>query len=206
MIRKKNKFFTLIFSAFFGAGQMYMGFMKQGISIMTLTAIILAFGNFTGIGTIFFSLPVLWFYSFFDVINKMTMPDHIFQTLEDHYIFLSSNDNIELKSLVARYEKAIAIFLILLGVSALGENILDLIAEQASMAGYYELSEFVYSLRWNGTRILFSILIIIVGAKMIIGKKKELDMEDIEYSGPVNNRQLMTDNMTDNKENTDENA
>ncbi len=232
MTRKKNKFFTFIFAALFGAGQMYMGFMKQGISIMIAAAVIMAAGSWTGIGTLFFVLPVLWFYSFFDAINKMTMPDRIFQTLEDQYIFLSSNDNVQLKYLAAKYEKAIAIFLILIGGSVLGENILDFIAEQASLAGNMALEQFADFLRWKGSRILFSIVIIVIGVKMIIGKKKELDQEENHPAGrkcesekAVNSEILLnrneftqdfpavpantTDNpilITDVKENPDENA
>ncbi len=182
MTRKRSKFFTFIFSILFGAGQMYMGFMKQGISIMTVTAVIIAFGSWTGIGMVYFVLPVLWFYSFFDSINKMTMPDSVFQTLEDHYIFLPSRDNAQLKFLIRKYERAIAIILILIGGSVLLENLLDFIAEQASRADYTELARFINSLRWNGSRILFSLIIIIIGIKMILGKKKELDLEEKELT------------------------
>ena len=34
--KKKNKFFTFCFSLFPGAGEMYMGFMKAGVSLMLL--------------------------------------------------------------------------------------------------------------------------------------------------------------------------
>jgi hypothetical protein len=178
MIRKKNSFFTFIFSTMFGAGHMYMGFMKQGISIMTAAAIIIAAGSWVRIGTVFFALPVLWFYSFFDAINKMTMPERIFQTLEDHYMFIPSGDNVQLKNLITKYEKAIAVILILIGGSILGENILDFIAEQASIADNTGLADFISSLRWNGSRLLFAVVIIVIGVKMIIGKKNELDMEE----------------------------
>ncbi|QHQ62634.1 hypothetical protein Ana3638_19155 [Anaerocolumna sedimenticola] len=185
MTRKKNKFFTFVFSTMFGAGQMYMGFMKQGVSIMALTAILIALGSWTGIGTIFLTLPVLWFYSFFDSINKMTLPDRIFETLEDNYIFLPKQEGIQLKSLIVKYEKAIAITLILLGGIVLCENILDFIAEQASRLNYEGLADFIYSLRWNGSKVLFSIIIILIGFKMIIGKKKELDREEPELVSDI---------------------
>ncbi len=174
MISKKNKFFTFIFSTMFGAGQMYMGFMKQGISIMTTAFLILALGILLGIPLIYFALPVLWFYSFFDAINKMSISDSVFQTLEDHYLFLPQQDNELIKKLIGKYEKAIAIILILIGVAVLGDNILDFIAEQASS----DLYDFINSLRRNGSRIIFAVVIILIGVKMILGKKKELDMEE----------------------------
>ena len=164
----------------FGAGQMYMGFMKQGISIMTLTVLIIALGSWTGIGTIYLTLPVIWFYSFFDSINKMSMPGREFETLEDNYIFLPKQEGVQLKSLISKYEKAIAITLILLGGIVLFENSLDFIADWATNMDYDELEDIVYSLRWNGSKVLFSIIIILIGVKMILGKKKELDREEPE--------------------------
>ena len=37
MTRKKNGFLTLCFSLVPGAGEMYMGFMKQGVSTVSYT-------------------------------------------------------------------------------------------------------------------------------------------------------------------------
>lgn len=36
MIKKKNAILTFIFSMLPGAGEMYMGFMKQGVSLMSM--------------------------------------------------------------------------------------------------------------------------------------------------------------------------
>ena len=44
MIRKKSKGWTFIFSLLPGAGEMYMGFMKQGLSLMTIFATLCAVG------------------------------------------------------------------------------------------------------------------------------------------------------------------
>ena len=38
MARQKNKILMFLFSLIPGAGQMYMGFMKQGLSLMTIFA------------------------------------------------------------------------------------------------------------------------------------------------------------------------
>ena len=63
--QKKNKFFTFIFSLIPGAAQMYMGFMKQGLSLMALMAVSIVGVTY---GLEFFFVPVMalvWFYSFF---------------------------------------------------------------------------------------------------------------------------------------------
>lgn len=178
MIRKKNKFFTFVFATLFGAGQMYMGFMRQGVSLMIAAMAIIAIGSWSGIGVLFLSLPVLWFYAFFDAINKMTMPNSAFEKLEDQYIFLANMDFKQLKSLISKYEKGIAIILILIGGSVLGEYMLDSIANLASRTGMPGLADFASGLRWNGSRLLFSFAIIVIGIRMIMGKKKELELEE----------------------------
>ncbi len=178
MTRKKNKFFTFVFATVFGAGQMYMGFMKQGLSIMTATVAIIAFGGWSGIGIVFLALPVLWFYAFFDAMNKMTMPDDVFEKLEDQYIFLPNADYKQLKSLIIKYEKGIAIIFILIGGSVLGEYMLESIADMAAVTGLPRLADFASRLRWNGSRLLFSFVIIVIGIRMIMGKKKALELEE----------------------------
>lgn len=79
---QKNKWFTLAFSLFFGAGQMYLGYMKRGLFLMLLLAAII----FTKwiFHTSFFSLliPILWAYSFFDAFHlshsQNNSPTHSF--------------------------------------------------------------------------------------------------------------------------------
>lgn len=84
---KKNSFFTFIFSFVPGAGHMYLGLMKKGTSIMTLFSGIIFIGGFFGLEFMFFMLPVIWFYSFFDAINYNNMPIERKALIEDK-IFL----------------------------------------------------------------------------------------------------------------------
>lgn len=67
MTKQKHGFLLFLASLIPGAGEMYMGFRKQGVSIMLLFWGVLAFGSITGIGWLIFFLPILWLYSFFNV-------------------------------------------------------------------------------------------------------------------------------------------
>lgn len=87
MIRQKGKFLTFCFSMVPGAGHMYLGFMKQGLSLMTLFMAMAAVTIWTEMGAAMLFLPIVWFYSFFDVINKNAMDPEDFYMLEDHYIW-----------------------------------------------------------------------------------------------------------------------
>jgi hypothetical protein len=166
----------------FGAGQMYMGFMKQGISIKTATVVVIFTGSWLNIGPIMFALPVLWFYSFFDSINKMSMPDEKFQELEDNYLFLQKTDNVQIKKVFMKYDNIIAAVLIIVGVSILGDNFLDYIANLLFQMGYPQIYDLLMRLSWNTPRLLFAIVIIAIGIKMIRGKKRELELEVLQIS------------------------
>ena len=87
----KNKFWTVFWSFIPGAGQMYHGLMKRGISLMALFAGVIAVAAFTYLAALTFLLPVIWFYSFFDTLNRihMTLPE--LQALPDEYLFLSGD-------------------------------------------------------------------------------------------------------------------
>ena len=61
MTNRKSKFLTVIFSCIPGAGQMFMGFMKLGVSLMGLFFLIFVAANLTGLGFLLYLAPVLWF-------------------------------------------------------------------------------------------------------------------------------------------------
>jgi hypothetical protein len=174
MIKKKSKFFTFIFSMMFGAGQMYMGFMKEGISIMTAAAIVIFTGTWLNIGPVLFILPVLWCYGFFDAMNKRSMPDEAFHALEDHYLFIENYDGKQISKLASKHTNSIAALLIIVGISILGQNFLTYILNIVDTSFGQRFYSFVNSLRWDLPRLIFSGIIIYIGVKMILGKKKEL--------------------------------
>ena len=64
MQKQKRGFWLFIFSLIPGAGEMYMGFKKQGISIMFLFWGVFAIGACTGMDWLVFLILIIWFYSF----------------------------------------------------------------------------------------------------------------------------------------------
>ncbi len=87
MTKKRNGFLAFCFSLIPGAGEMYMGFMKQGVSIMAVFWMLIFLAAFLNIGPVLFILPILWCYSFFNVHNIRGMSDEEFYALEDDYLF-----------------------------------------------------------------------------------------------------------------------
>ena len=60
MIKKRNPFLLFLASLIPGAGEMYLGFFRQGLSIMTVCAVVFAIGNLT-LPQLIFLVPVIWF-------------------------------------------------------------------------------------------------------------------------------------------------
>lgn len=111
MTQQKGKILTFCFSLIPGAGQMYLGFMKQGISLMTLFAAFCAAAFWMQFGAVLLFAPVIWFYSFFDAINKNSLDPSEFYALEDHYIW--GDGFLELgQSLPGSGKKAAAVLLL----------------------------------------------------------------------------------------------
>mgnify|MGYP000567912327 CR=1 FL=1 len=89
MKKQKHGFWVFIFSLIPGAGEMYMGFKKQGLSIMLLFWGSIALASITGLGWLAMFLPVIWFYSFFNVHNLKSLPDRKSTRLNSSHITIS---------------------------------------------------------------------------------------------------------------------
>ena len=78
MKRKRGKFMTFILSCIPGAGQMYLGFFKEGVSLMLLFIGVLVLSSWLYVDVLGLLAIVVWFYAFFDAVNKNSMPDEEF--------------------------------------------------------------------------------------------------------------------------------
>ena len=102
----KNKFGTVFWSLIPGAGQMYHGLMKRGISLMLLFMGVIAVAALTYLAPLIFLLPVIWFYSFFDTINRINMPLWELHALPDEYVFLPEDTCVKMgKNTAGRFSK-----------------------------------------------------------------------------------------------------
>ena len=163
---------------------MYMGFMKMGITLMGLFFGLFIIGGFFGQSIFVLADIVVWFYAFFHAHNLRAMDDEEFYALEDDYLFHLDGSGKELwnKMGESRYRKLAAVVLILIGVSILWNNLLDLL--------WYLLPDFlediVYTISYRIPQTVLGIAIIVAGVWMIRGKKKELldgDEKEEEANG-----------------------
>lgn len=119
IMRQKNKFFTLICSLVPGAGELYMGFKKQGVSTMAVCCAVIALADATGIRQICLVLPIVWAYSFFNVHHLKSMPEEEFAIQKDEYIMNLDYVLEHKRELLKKYRAVIALVLIITGISVI---------------------------------------------------------------------------------------
>lgn len=164
---KKNIFFTFCFSFIPGAGQMYQGYMKKGISLMLLFALVVGLMAMVPIPLFSIPLPVIFAYSFFDtysIRNKIgTEKEEI-----DNYIWENTDFDKILKKLdVKKKNTALGIVLIVIGAYILLNTVLYNLAVRFDI---YIISNLIDSITEYLVPIIISGLCIAIGVKFI-GKR-----------------------------------
>lgn len=174
MTKQKRGFWLFIFSLLPGAGELYMGFRKMGLSIMILFFGTIACASMLNINALIFLLPIIWFYSFFNVHNIKCLSDEEFMSLEDDYIFHIEALVEDNKSLVKKYRSTLAFLLIIFGISGLWNVLTFWLAGLIPETIYAYIQDFGYQL----PSLVISILLIVIGIKLIKGKREELDKNE----------------------------
>ena len=87
MIMQKKGFLLFLCSLIPGAGELYMGFKKRGVSMMAIFWGIVALTCVSGLEWFALALPVVWAYSFFQVHNLKSLPEEVFYLQKDEYAF-----------------------------------------------------------------------------------------------------------------------
>ena len=170
MTKKKSGFLTFCFSLVPGAGEMYMGFMRQGVSIMALFWLLIFLAAFLSIGPVLFILPILWCYSFFNVHNIRGLSDEEFYAIEDDYLF-----HIDRVLPQGRWSKnnLFAVALIIIGIVILWSNLTNYMRWMFPSDIYWTIVDVV-------PQLTIAVLLIWGGLNLIRGKKKELDDKLLE--------------------------
>lgn len=171
MKKQRNKFFTFCLAFMPGAAQMFLGFIKYGLSIMILFFAIIAFSDFTRIYQFNYILPIIWFFSFFDAINRRWCSPETFNSLEDDYLFKSSNLSSVNKLFHNKGKLILGIAVIVVGLSIFYRTFVDNIL--------YRFNSHFAGILYNTLNalipIIIAVLIILFGVYLIIGKKKGND-------------------------------
>lgn len=174
MKQKKSKFFTFIFSFIPGAAEMYMGFMKSGISIMAVFALSIMIPSILRISDVFILIAMLvWFYSFFHARNLAACSNEQLQSLPDELIWESFTNGRQIHIPNPTLRKWGAWILIVFGVVLLWENFTSIIYRLIPDSMW----DYVAPLVDRIPQVAVAVLIIMIGVRMIMGKKEEINGE-----------------------------
>lgn len=174
MLKQRSKGATVLCALLPGAGHMFMGFMKRGVSFMGLFFLILFLSSWLGIGPLMYLLPVLWFYAFFECINMAWASAEEFSLLQDGYLFQSGNLPMINSVPSRRWAFYGGILLVFLGIYLLFSKIASEFYNCMTDYAVRVLSSVVSLF----PQIFFGIVIILIGIRLIVGKKKELENRD----------------------------
>ncbi|MDS0527445.1 hypothetical protein NNC19_17280 [Clostridium sp. SHJSY1] len=169
MTKKKSRFLTFICSLLPGAGHMYIGFMKTGVSFMAAFFFIIFLSSFLKINELIYIVPLIWFYSFFDCNNKANLNDEDRLVTEDKYLFsLEKLPKIDNK-MSGKSGVTIGIILLLLGVYLVFNNIIEVLRPYMDW-GFYSILRNLFR---QVPQVIVGVVIVVIGIKLIQGKNKE---------------------------------
>lgn len=173
MSNQKNRFWTFCLSLVPGAGEMYFGMYRCGVSLMLTFALLLVLPIALNIGELALLDVVLWFYSFLHTHNLRSMPPEAFMCLEDRYFWerlMPWGDAVTIKW-DRKLRRGLAIVLILMGSYLVLQNLYFI------LSGLFPWVDGLLSALWSLPRLAVGVLIIALGLWLISGKKRELEQE-----------------------------
>ena len=173
-----NKFLLFMFSLIPGAGHMYIGLMKRGLSLMAaFFACIAATALFRGVFSTLFALmiPIAWFASFFDFWRYPRMNEEERQAnMNDDFIFPGKRNFDLLNSSTMRKVRIVAgIVLIFAGLQSLYYSFFH------QFIWNFITSDRLRELLWNIPSLFGAVAIIVVGLLLIFWKARQIKKEEV---------------------------
>ena len=185
MTKKKGKLMTFCWSLIPGAGEMYLGFFKQGVSLMMIFAALLGVSGFLRLGFLTCLAPNVWLYRFYHTTNLNSLSDEEFYSIEDDYLIPWNEFGLN-RFTIQKYRRLLSACLIFFGISILW-NI-------GSGAFFWYLlpilrlseraQDFLRFLARSIPQAIVAIAIITAGIYMIKGKYDELHSDSGDIPSP----------------------
>jgi hypothetical protein len=156
---KKSKAIATFLSIFPGAGHLYLGMQRRGIQLMAAFLFSIYILDILRLGIFLFLIPIIWFYSFFDGMQKVSKYGK--EPFED----------VPVISYFLNHQKWVGIGLILLGLYYLVMNVvLPVVGPMINV----NIMEWIQSYFQTG---LVCLLLIGGGIKLLSGSKREREVE-----------------------------
>lgn len=167
---KRSGFLMFVAALIPGAAQMYMGFMKFGISLMAafLTAAAAA-GELRGLAFMACIAMLIWFYSFFHARNLAAMDAEAFTAYEDRYFWEELLEDGGIGVSDVRRRKIFAWVLIILGCLVMWGYVSDLIYRLLPEGTW----DMMYRIISRMPELFIAALLIALGVRLVSSRKEE---------------------------------
>jgi hypothetical protein len=158
---KKSKSIATFLSIFPGAGHLYLGLQKRGIQLMAAFLFSIYILDILRLGIFLFLVPIIWFYSFFDGLQKASR--YGTDEMEDKPVI----------SYLINHQRWVGIGLILLGIYYLVSNIvLPVVSPMIYSLVHIDVNYWFNNYFQTG---FVCLLLIGGGIKLMIGNKRKGD-------------------------------
>ncbi|MEG1932742.1 MAG: hypothetical protein RR075_06495 [Pygmaiobacter sp.] len=184
MKKEKNLLLTFCFACCPGAGQMYMGYLKRGVSLMLLFFSIFGICGFFRIWIFAVVLPAIWFVAFFDTFTLRSLgaeerarrPDDFLFTLPDEMKRQSAGE------WAKRYHLGIGILLIFIGSYAIYNDLImpfiGRLLDSVSIDLWW-----LWNIMYQLPSFCVAVIVILIGIRLVRGEKKKPSDDMVEFKG-----------------------
>lgn len=172
MKKKKSRFWLFLFSLWPGAGHMYLGFMRMGLSFLMGFMLMIAVIGITGLDVLVVFPITLYIYCFFHANNIGGLDDEQFAALEDEYLFGFRDIDRSRFKLDQRNRNIAAAVLIILGLYMLWNVGFGMLRDYMGWDNPV-IRAIYYTMRDEVPRVIMAIAIIWFGVRLLRGKKMD---------------------------------
>ncbi|MEF9866013.1 MAG: hypothetical protein RR814_06180 [Oscillospiraceae bacterium] len=179
---KKSTILTFICAWLPGAGQMYHGYMKRGLSLLTAFCCVVGVSGILNIWIFGMFIPVIMVYSFFDTFHVAHFTQEQRAAEPDEYLFkIDASIKSDFKPFVEKRHKIIGVGVIVLGLYMLYSQLVSPII-------YNVISQF--ELYWLGDilrnipTMIIAAALVWLGVVLVRGKGSVMANDiDVEFKG-----------------------
>ena len=185
---KKNGILTLLFACIPGAGQMYQGYMKRGLSLITMFCLFIIVGSATGLDALVVGCIVVYMYSFFDTFNLRAQIIAENAPADDYLVHINWKDK-RMQDFMMDSHKLLGWGLIALGALVAYQNILmntlgDIVWRWGQSSPFFRA---LYLMMDQLPEVVVCVALIICGAWLVRGpkgrkQKPQNDAEDEDFT------------------------